>query len=157
MARIYGRKDNVRCIKWVNRSYITQPDSFYKYKVIIPKANGTGGAIGEVLSTPIIGEPIIGHTDTFLSIGQFETEAEAQACYKYVKTKFARTMLGTLKRTQDNPRSTWQNVPLQDFTESSDIDWSKSIHEIDEQLYAKYGLSDNEIQFIEDKVQTMAE
>ena len=74
-----------------------------------------------------------------------------------MKTKFARTMLGTLKATQHNPRSTWQNVPLQDFTESSDIDWSKSIHEIDEQLYAKYGLSDNEIQFIEDKVQTMAE
>ena len=157
MARIYGRKDNMRCTKWIKRTYITQPQSFYMYKVIIPKANGTGGAIGEVLSTPILGSPILGHTDTFLSVGCFDTEAEAKSCYKYVKTKFARTMLGTLKRTQDNPRSTWQNVPLQDFTNNSDIDWSKSVHEIDVQLYAKYGLSDNEIQFIEDKVQAMAE
>lgn len=155
MARIYGRHENQRCYRWVKQSYITHPDSFHAYKVIIPKANGTGGAIGEVLSTPIIGQPIIGHTDTFLSIGQFDNESEAMACLKYVKTKFARTLLGTLKRTQDNPRSTWKNVPLQDFTVDSDIEWNLSIAEIDKQLYAKYGLSNDEITFIEEKVQPM--
>lgn len=149
--QFYGRIDNKRVFRWIKKEYVQPNEYLTSWNVFVPEANGSG-AIGEVLSTPIIG-----HTDTFLSIGQFETEAEAQACIKYVKTKFARTMLGTLKATQHNPRSTWQNVPLQDFTESSDIDWSKSIHEIDEQLYAKYGLSDNEIQFIEDKVQTMAE
>lgn len=154
--QFYGRIDNKRVFRWIKKEYVQPNEYLTSWNVFVPEANGSG-AIGEVLSTPIIGSPIIGHTDTFLSIGQFETEAEAQACIKYVKTKFARTMLGTLKATQHNPRSTWQNVPLQDFTESSDIDWSKSIHEIDEQLYAKYGLSDNEIQFIEDKVQTMAE
>lgn len=46
-------------------------------------------------------------------------------------------------------------VPLQDFTTSSDIDWSKSIAEIDRQLYAKYGLDENEINFIETKVKEM--
>lgn len=154
MARIYGRQDNQRCFRWVKRSYITQPDSFYAYKVIIPKANGSG-SIGEVLSAPIIGSPIIGHTDTFLSIGKFSDESEALACMKYIKTRFARTLLGTLKRTQDNPRSTWKNVPLQDFTSKSDIDWTRTIAEIDRQLYAKYGLSNEEISFIEEKVQAM--
>ena len=64
-------------------------------------------------------------------------------------------MLGTLKVTQDNPRETWLNVPLQDFTANSDIDWSKSIPEIDKQLYKKYGLSADEISFIESKVKSM--
>lgn len=80
---------------------------------------------------------------------------EADACLKYVKTKFARCMLGILKVTQDNKKKTWRYVPLQDFTDKSDIDWSKSIPEIDQQLYAKYGLSDDEIQFIETNVQEM--
>lgn len=74
---------------------------------------------------------------------------------KYIKTKFARTMLGTLKITQHNLASTWRNVPLQNFTASSDIDWSKSVAEIDQQLYRKYGLSEQEIAFIEEKVKSM--
>lgn len=65
-------------------------------------------------------------------------------------------MLGILKITQDNPRPKWKYVPLQDFTPSSDIDWSKSVVEIDRQLYAKYGLSDEEINFIESHVKEMA-
>lgn len=65
-------------------------------------------------------------------------------------------MLGILKITQDNPRPKWKYVPLQDFTPSSDIDWSKSVAEIDRQLYAKYGLSDEEINFIESHVKEMA-
>ena len=65
-------------------------------------------------------------------------------------------MLGILKVTQHNPPATWAKVPLQDFTSSSDIDWSKSIAEIDAQLYAKYGLSEEEIKFIEKHVQAMS-
>lgn len=64
-------------------------------------------------------------------------------------------MLGTLKVTQDNPRETWQNIPMQDFTSSSDIDWSKPIQQIDQQLYAKYNLAPEEIQFIETNVKAM--
>lgn len=99
--------------------------------------------------------PLIGHTQTFISIGSFETNDEAEALLKYVKTKFARALLGTLKVTQHNPKSVWANVPLQDFTCSSDIDWSQSIDDIDQQLYRKYGLNDEEIVFIEEKVQPM--
>lgn len=65
-------------------------------------------------------------------------------------------MLGILKVTQDNNKGVWQYVPLQDFTSASDIDWSKSIHEIDLQLYRKYGLDEKEIEFIESHVKEMA-
>ncbi len=128
--------------------------------MFVPEANGTG-AIGEVLSTPLIGLPLIGlpligHTQTFISIGSFASEAEANACMKYVKTKFARTLLGVKKVTQHNPRGTWSYVPLQDFTEKSDVDWTKSVREIDLQLYEKYGLDESEIAFIESHVKEMA-
>ncbi|MGO1442546.1 MAG: restriction endonuclease, partial [Lactobacillus delbrueckii] len=74
---------------------------------------------------------------------------------KYIKTKFCRTLLGTLKITQHNSISAWKNVPLQDFTSNSDIDWTKSIPEIDQQFYKKYNLTEDEINFIETKVQAM--
>lgn len=153
-VQMYGLAKKKRAFRWVKRNYIKTPDNFDFYKVFVPAANGSG-AIGEVLSTPMIGSPIIGSTETFLSVGKFETQEEAENCMKYIKTKFARAMLGTLKITQHNIQETWLNVPLQDFTESSDIDWSKSIPEIDKQLYKKYGLSADEISFIESKVREM--
>ena len=64
-------------------------------------------------------------------------------------------MLGILKVTQDNNKATWNEVPMQDFTANSDIDWTKSIEDIDKQLYRKYNLSEEEIEFIETKVQAM--
>lgn len=64
-------------------------------------------------------------------------------------------MLGILKITQANTRDKWKYVPIQDFTSTSDIDWSKSIPEIDQQLYRKYGLSEEEINFIETNVKEM--
>ena len=64
-------------------------------------------------------------------------------------------MLGILKITQDNNRDTWRMIPLQDFTVNSDIDWSKSVKEIDLQLYTKYGLDEQEISFIESHVKEM--
>ena len=78
------------------------------------------------------------------------------AAMKYIKSKFARVILGVLKVTQDNDRGVWKLIPLQDFTPASDIDWSKSIHEIDLQLYRKYGLDEKEIEFIESHVKEMA-
>jgi type II restriction enzyme len=76
--------------------------------------------------------------------------------YKYLKTKFARAMLGIKKTTQNNKTAeTWSKVPIQDFTANSDIEWSKSIPEIDKQLYKKYGLDVKEIAFIEEKVRAM--
>lgn len=153
-VRIMGRVKGFRQIRWINSQYLQTCEYLNYYNVFVPEANGTG-AIGEVLSTPVIGVPVIGHTDTFLSIGKFASAEEASACLKYVKSKFARCLLGTLKATQHNPKDAWTNVPMQDFTSNSDIDWSKSIPGIDMQLYAKYELSDEEISFIESMIKPM--
>lgn len=150
----YGRLNGRRCFRYIDKQLIEDHPNLNKYKVFVPKSNGSG-AIGEVLSTPLIGEPLIGGTQTFISIGAFDSRSEAEACLKYIKTKFARTMLGILKATQHNPKDTWRFVPLQDFTSGSDIDWSQSVAEIDCQLYKKYALTPDEIAFIEEKVSPM--
>lgn len=134
--QIYGRKNNERTYQWVKREYISSHPNLDKYKIFVPGANGSG-ALGEVLSTPLIGEPLIGepligYTQTFISFGAFDNKEEAENLLKYIKTKFERVMLGTLKITQNNKtKEVWKNVPLQNFTSTSDIDWTKSIAEID--------------------------
>ena len=146
---ILGLNGRNRIYKYIEEEYFILPQNHQKWKVYLPTSNGSG-AIGEVLSTPLIG-----HTETFIGIGEFDNQEEAENLLKYIKTKFARTMLGTLKITQHNLASTWKNVPLQNFTNNSDIDWSQSIAQIDQQLYKKYGLSEKEIAFIEEKVREM--
>ena len=152
--QILGLIRNQRVYKYIERRFLEKHKNLEKFKVFIPKSNGSG-AIGEILSTPLVGEPLVGHTQSFISFGAFDKEIEAQNCMKYLKSRFARTMLGILKVTQHNNPETWAKVPLQDFTPNSDIDWTKSISEIDKQLYKKYQLSNEEIKFIEDNVQPM--
>lgn len=152
--QILGREGNDRVYKFIREKYVNKVINLHKYKIYLPKANGAG-TLGEVLSPPVLAGPGIGSTETFLSIGTFETENEAQAALKYIKTKFARIMLGVLKTTQDITPQKWEHVPLQDFTEHSDIDWSKSISEIDQQLYKKYDLDETEIEFIETHAKEM--
>ena len=154
--KVLGILKNKRTWKHIPLKYVDMThENIYKWKVLVPRANGSG-ALGEVLSTPLIGEPLIGYTQSFIGIGSFDTESEATAAMKYIKSKFARVILGVLKVTQDNDRGVWKLIPLQDFTPNSDIDWSKSIHEIDLQLYRKYGLDEKEIEFIETHVKEMA-
>lgn len=89
-------------------------------------------------------------------MGNFKTEIEAEALLKYLKKRFARVMLSIKKTTQHSKtKEVWSKVPLQDFTSSAEIDWSKSIAEIDKQLYSKYKLDKTEISFIETKVKPM--
>lgn len=145
---------NKRTYKWILRSYIEDNGNFELYKVVVPKANGKG-EFGERLSNPTILEPYTGYTQSFIGIGSLKTYIEAQSTLKYIKTKFVRALLSTLKITQDNPPEKWEYIPLQDFSASSDIDWSQSVADIDRQLYAKYGLSDDEIEFIESHVKEM--
>ena len=154
-VRIIGLENSKRAYRWIRSSYINPPDNFDYYKVILPKSNGSG-AFGETLSSPFVGEKKTGHTQTFISVGQLETKIEAENLLKYLKTKFCRALLSILKVTQDNKRATWAFVPLQDFTSSSDINWSKSIAEIDEQLFDKYGLYEPERDFIRTKVKEMS-
>lgn len=128
--------------------------NLYKWKVIIGAASGAG-IFGETISPPLILEPGQGYTQTYIGVGAFETKENTEHLQSYIKSKFFRTMLGVLKITQHNEIGTFRLVPLQDFTPASDIDWSKSIPEIDQQLYAKYGLDAEEIDFIETHVKSM--
>lgn len=153
-TQILGLIKSARHFRWTRREYISGPTNYDTYKVALPAANGSG-VLGEALSSPLILGPNVAVTQTFLTVGAFESKAEAEACLKYIKTKFARTMLGVLKITQHNPAKVWQHVPLQDFTGNSDIDWTKSVAEIDQQLYAKYGLAEDEISFIESRAKSM--
>ena len=154
-VEIFGRKSNERVCLYVNRKYIAKHPNLDKYKLFFPKANGSG-RFGEVMTDSDIGEKGVGHTQTFISIGAFDTREEAKNLQKYLKCKLARALLYVLKVTQDNKKSVWKYVPLQDFTAHSDIDWSKSVAEIDQQLYRKYDLTADEIEFIETHVKEMA-
>ena len=152
--RFIGRINNDRIYRYILKSYVQNNPYINTYNVILPKSNGTG-VLGEQFSMPLIAEPNTCATDTFISIGMFNTSFEAHALLLYIKTKFARALLGIKKVTQDNARAVWEYVPLQDFTDKSDIDWNKSIPEIDRQLYKKYNLTDEEITFIESMIKPM--
>ncbi len=152
--KILGRDGSKRKYKFIRRDFVNNVDNMTYYKVLVPQANGNG-TFGETISQPVIEEPNVGNTETFISIGKFELKTEAEALCKYISTKFARTLLSVLKVTQNGNKPVWKMIPLQDFSTLSDIDWSKSIHEIDLQLYHKYNLSKEEIDFIETNVKEM--
>ena len=155
-VKVIGRKRNERVILFAPKKYFNDQGNLHKWKVLMAGAIGSG-TFGETLSDPIIAEPESVHTQTFVSMGEFETKYQAESLAKYLKTKFARALLGIMKTTQNNQsKVTWSKIPLQDFTPTSDIDWSKPIHEIDLQLYCKYGLDEKEIEFIETHVKEMA-
>lgn len=151
---VLGRINNSRIYKFIRREYVNDVINLDKYKVFMPGANGNG-TFGEIISSPMVVGPGVGSTETFISIGAYEGKYEAENTLKYIKTKITRALLNILKATQANTPEKWRCVPLQDFTNSSDIDWSKSIAEIDKQLYKKYGLSQEEINFIEKNVKEM--
>ncbi len=156
---VFGLIKNNRTYRFIPAKYIENQKNTNKFKVLLPKSNGSG-ALGEVVPTALIGEPMVGnigtgYTQSFISIGAFNTIKEAESCLKYIKTQFVRTMLGALKVTQDNNKDVWKYVPLQDFTENSKINWTKSISEIDKQLFSKYKLEKEEIDFIAKMIKPM--
>lgn len=153
-ALVVGRENDKRIAKWIKKEYLKLPDNFESYKIAFPVANGSG-KFGESLSDPFVCGPCCAQNTTFLSAGNFYTLFEAQSCLKYVKTKFARCMLGIFKVTQHTTREAWRAVPLQNFTQQSGINWDLSIPELDAALYQKYNLTQDEIDFIESNVSAM--
>ena len=83
------------------------------------------------------------------------TKEEALNLQKYLKTKFLRLLVGIMKSSQALYQNVYQFVPLQDFTNNSDINWDMPIKDIDAQLYKKYNFSDEEIEYIESKIKEM--
>lgn len=159
--KIWGNdRDGNLSFRFIHNKYIDSSQvNLPRYKVILGATNGGAGKLGSTIVN-IIGQPKIihpyeGFTQTFISIGNFDCLEEAENLSKYLKCKFSRFLIGTLKATSRLNKEVFENVPLQDFTSSSDIDWSQSVAEIDAQLYKKYGLSQEEIDFIESKVKAM--
>ena len=156
-GKLLGRLNNRRELRFINRAYLTDnsvSSNLDRFKVALPKAVGSG-KFGEAIPDVTIAGPGTAMTETFISFGAFETEEEAENLAAYVRAKFTRAMLSLLRITQDNTVAKWAYVPLQDFTSASDIDWTQSVADIDRQLYAKYGLNDEEIAFIESHVKEM--
>ncbi len=128
-----------------------------KWKVITPFANNIGTNLPDDNLNTIISEPNSIVTETYLLIGG-ELELDINSCKnieKYLKTKFVRFLISIAKANQNGTRITYRFVPMQDFTENSDIDWTKSIVEIDEQLFDKYNLSIEERQHIKKSIKDM--
>lgn len=132
-----------------------------KWKVIMSKASaehaGQTDSNGRkrIVSRLEVLPPYSICTESYLLLDIFENQEEAENLKKYIRTCFTRFLLASILITQNIVRDKFQFVPLQNFTTSSDIDWSKSIADIDRQLYAKYGLSEDEIAFIEKMIKPM--
>lgn len=124
------------------------------------KGNGGAGLLTDGKEVSIIGkafvaEPGMACTDSLIPFGQFTTKLQADHLKKYMATKFLRFLVGILKVSQNLYQNVYAFVPLQDFSSKSDIDWTKSIGEIDRQLYVKYKLSDDEQKFIDSMIKPM--
>ena len=125
----------------IDSSNVKNKELINKWKLYIGKAVGSGDIATDWIN-PIIGEPYSLCTETYLAVGPFKDEQEARNAYSYTQTKFFHFMFGLKKITQNTTAKSYQFVPLQDFSKS----W------IDEELYAKYGLTQEEIDFIESMV-----
>ncbi len=158
--RIIGMEERKRKWKYIDSKYIlSNHENLYKWKVLMSTSNGGAGNICSspvsICGEPYICEPGEGYTRTFVGIGQFDTKKEAENLSKYIKTRFCRCMLGVLKATQLMNKEVWHMIPIQDFTDKSNIDWSQSVNKIDVQLNNKYHLDDEEIQFIVEHIKEM--
>lgn len=94
-------------------------------------------------------------THSYFLVGAYDTKREAENALKYLKTKFLRLLVLLAMNSINLSKHVFPFVPIQDFTSSSDIDWSQSVADIDRQLYTKYRLDEKEISFIESHVKEM--
>lgn len=143
-----------RKIEYVDKAAITKnANKIDCDKVFIPGAGGSGND-GWVLGKPEYAPKNSVCSQSYL-FAAFNSEIEAKNFIKYVYTKFFRALVASIKISQSAPNRVYKFVPMQDYSEISDIDWNKSISEIDTQLYAKYNLSTDDISFIESMIKPM--
>lgn len=160
-VKVFGRFDGSREIRYLPAGFTPSKgaDTMDTWKVFLSKADGAAGQLGNPIPARIIGRGVVGDTrtlctETFLAIAPFATETEATNAVTYSRTRFFRFMVG-IRKLKNMTRDTYKFVPQQDFTSGSDIDWSRTVAEIDAQLYAKYDLSAEEIAFIESMITVM--
>lgn len=142
-TRLYANKTT----GFISVSYLSAYSKLLNsYKVFISYAYGAGEDFPhQILNKPFLGEPNSACTETYLTIGAFSSYEEAKNVISYIQTRLFRFLVLLLKNTQHATAKVYSLVPLQDFSEP----WT------DEKLYAKYGLTPEEIAFIESMVRPM--
>lgn len=133
--------------KYIDKAYVTKNKQWIgSYKIYISKSYGERGAYPyRFLAKPMIGYPESCCTQTYLMLGPFNDEKECKNVISYIHTRFFRFCVMLKKNTQDAMRNVYSLVPLQDFSHP----WT------DEMLYQKYGLTDEEIAFVESMIRPM--
>ena len=158
--KIFANAIKLRCkdnkIRYTEKKNVTKSiDVFNNYKVFVSKSAGDPISDFKIIGTPYFGDKNEVCTDSLIPIGSFKNKEEAINLQKYLSTKFVRYMISLLKVSQNVYQNVYQFVPLQDFTSKSDIIWNKTISDIDRQLYKKYNLTQEEIDFIESMIKPM--
>lgn len=142
---IIGLENLKRTKKYIPKNYpIPKREGLDKYKIFVTRNYGCG-EVGDIPATPVLATPGELCTETFVQLGPFDTKEEMENCYSYFKTKFFRMLVGICKQDQNASQRVYKFVPLQNFNE----EWT------DEKLYKKYGLTQEEIDFIESMIRPM--
>lgn len=139
-VQLYGSQR----ISWVDRNEIPQnPQWIDRWKVLMTAVQGTSAAVEtKFLSKPIVAGPGTASTETYLVAGVFDSESEALRFSVYLRTRFVRFLVSLRKSTQHANRDVYTFVP--------DLPMDREWH--DSLLYSRYGLSEQEIGFIESQV-----
>lgn len=149
-VRLYMNQDSATTELWADRSKATRNlDLIDRWKVFVPKA-GPGSSGGHVIPDVVIGRAVPAPpesvcTATYLVIGPLNSTAEAESVSSYLRTRFARFLIALRKPSQNTTRESYLWVPQQEW----DHAWT------DEELYAKYGITEEEQAYIAEMVREM--
>ena len=136
-----------KSVGYISKAEITQNINWVdEYKIFITMAYGAGEDFPhQIINTPFLGEPNTCCTETYMVIGPYGSKQKTENVISYIKTRFFRFFVLLKKNTQHAPARVYSFVPIQDFSKP----WT------DAELYAKYGLTDEEIKFIESMIRPM--
>lgn len=151
---LYHIEKGKRKIEYIPKNAITKnAKDIERPKVFITGAGGSG-TDKKVMGIPIVAPKHSVCSQSFL-YAAFNTDEEALNFNKYIYTKFFRILLAALKITQSASSRFYRLIPMQDYTDKSDINWNSDISKIDKQLFKKYGLSKEDILFINERISDM--
>lgn len=149
-------------ISWLPKSAVPSSNTLLsKYKILMSKVTAEhagepdrNGQFKIVSRTEVVGPNDV-CTDSYLIIGESEDKSVVENEYKYIQTRFARFLLMLAVSSINLSSDKFQFVPIQDFTNQSDINWNEPVSGIDKQLYTKYNLTEEEVEFIEKMIKPM--
>lgn len=145
---------------FTNIGFFTNENEVKKYKVLcgVKINEAREDAPGNVLTNIKAIGPNVVASETWSLVASFDSEIETINCKKYIQTRFVRFLANlTVNVKATVTKNAFKYIPLQNFTETSDIDWNQTVTGIDNQLYEKYNLSAEEIEYIERMIKSMDE